>query len=185
MSDVPASPFRKIDEELVAQGHVVSFYRSTFEGPDGEKFVRDVVKHPGAVSVVPVTDDEHVLLVRQYRAPLEVELLEIVAGKRDVPGEDPVVTAARELQEEVVQAAERFHHLTALTHSPGFCDEVNHIYLATGLTEVPLQQQGIEEEHMTIERIPLGAVRGLIADGSITAAKSIVGLLLGLDRLGR
>jgi len=179
------SAFRKLDEQLVAQGHVVSFYRSTFEGPDGEHFVRDVVKHPGAVSVVPITDDEHVLLVRQYRAAVEADMLEIVAGKRDVPGEDPVVTAARELREEVGHAAERFQHLTALTHSPGFCDEVNHIYLATGLTAVQRDHQGIEEEHMTIERVPLGAVRGLIADGSISDAKSIVGLLLGLDRLGR
>src|SRR5690349_7528300 len=103
--------FRKVREELIHQGAVVAFYRSTFVGPDGVEFDRDVVKHPGAVSVVAVTDDDHVLLVRQFRASLEVDLLEIVAGKRDVAGEDPRLTAERELEEEVGHTAANYELL--------------------------------------------------------------------------
>ena len=176
--------FRKVDERLVHQGAVVGFYESTFEGPGGERFTRDVVRHPGAVSVVAVTDDRHVLLVRQFRAAMETHLLEIVAGKRDVPDEDPVLTAQRELVEEVGHMAATFEKLVAFAQSPGFCDEVNHVYLATGLVETETENQGIEEQHMTIERVPLDDVRSMIAEGLIVDAKSIVGLLLALDRLG-
>ena len=175
--------FRKVSEKLVAQGAVVAFYRATFEGPDGDRFERDVVRHPGAVSVVAVTDDDHVVMVRQYRAALEADLLEVVAGKRDVADEDPQLCASRELAEEVGYQAERYELLTELVQSPGFCDEINLIYLATGLTSTDRQVQGHEEQHMTIEHVPLGDVRAMIADGRITDAKSLVGLLLALDRL--
>lgn len=175
--------FRKVREDLIHQGAVVGFYEATFVGPDGHEFQRDVVRHPGAVSVVAVTDDHHVLMVRQFRAALEADLLEIVAGKRDVADEDPIVCAARELAEEVGHSAERYELLTPLVQSPGFCDEVNLIYLATGLVETQRSVQGIEEEHMTVERIPLADVRRLIAEGAIVDAKSLVGLLITLDRL--
>lgn len=174
--------FGKIAERLVFDGAVVQCYRTTFRAPDGSEFERDVVKHPGAVSVVAV-DGSEVILVRQYRAALGADLLEIVAGKRDVPGEDPVLTAARELAEEVGCVASRFHPLIAIHHSPGFCDEVNHIYLATGLTQADRDVQGVEEQYMTVERLALADVRAAISDGRITDAKSVIGLLLALDRL--
>ena len=175
--------FRKVGEELIHQGAVVGFYRTTFVGPDGVEFDRDVVKHPGAVSVVAVTDDDEVLLVRQFRAALGADLLEIVAGKRDVDGEDPVLTAERELEEEVGHTAAHYELLAVIDHSPGFCDEKNHLYLATGLTETQRQLQGIEEQHMTLERVAISDIRPMIADGRLTDAKSVIGLLLALDRL--
>ena len=177
--------FRKVREELIHQGAVVGFYEATFVGPDGAEFRRDVVRHPGAVSVVAVTDAGEVPMVRQFRAAMESDLLEIVAGKRDVPDEDPVICAARELEEEVGYRADRYVELCAMVQSPGFCDEVNTIYLATGLTPTPRQVQGIEEQHMTIEHVPLAAVRSMIADGRIIDAKSLVGLLMALDHLER
>jgi ADP-ribose pyrophosphatase len=122
-------------------------------------------------------------MVRQYRAALEEDLLEIVAGKRDVADEDPQLCASRELAEEVGYRAERYELLTEMVQSPGFCDEVNLIYLATGLVETERLVQGIEEQHMTIERVPLSQVRTMIADGRIVDAKSLVGLLMALDRL--
>jgi len=174
--------FEKISEELVFEGAVVRCFRARFRGPDGAEFERDVVKHPGAVSVVAVEGAE-VILVRQYRAALGTDLLEIVAGKRDVAGEDPVLTAARELAEEVGYVAARFDPLIDLAQSPGFCDEINHLYLATDLTPTERDLQGIEEQHMTVERLPLSEIRTAIADGRIIDAKSVVGLLLALDRL--
>lgn len=182
-SGADGSPFQKVSERLVFEGAVVSGYRSTFRGPGGVEFERDVIKHPGAVSVVAIDGDE-ALLVSQYRVAMEADVLEIVAGKRDVPGEDPVLTAERELIEEVGFTADNYELLISLVHSPGFCDEVNHIYLATGLRPAEQNLQGIEEELMTTERVALSEIRAQIASGRITDAKSVVGLLLALERLG-
>jgi 8-oxo-dGTP pyrophosphatase MutT (NUDIX family) len=175
--------FRKVSEQLVHQGNVVSFWEGTFVGPDGTEFTRDIVRHPGAVSIVPLFDDGTVVLVRQYRAAVEAELLEIPAGKLDVDGEPLEVCAARELEEEVGCRAERLEELVGFAQSPGFCDEINHVFLATGLTEVPQNRQGIEEEHMVTERFALADVPRLVADGTIIDAKSIVGLLLTIERV--
>ena len=176
--------FRHLGDRLIHQGSVVSFYEGTFESPDGERFHRDVVRHPGAVSVVPVDGDE-VILVRQYRAPIDQLLLEIPAGKRDVEGEDPAVTASRELAEEIGMAAGSLQPLLSMHHSPGFCDEYQHIYLATDLREVPQARDGIEEQHLTIERLPFEVAVAQCCDGTITDAKTIVGILAAARRLGR
>ncbi len=171
-------PFRKVEERLIHQGHVIGVYNVRFEGPGGVTMDRDVVHHPGAVSVVPVLDDGTVVMVRQYRAALEDTILEIPAGKRDVPDEPPEVTAHRELAEEVGFTAAKLKPLVVLAHSPGFCDERNHIFLATGLVEGERAVDGPEEEAMTIEHIPLAEVFDLIAAGEIVDAKSVVGLTL-------
>lgn len=176
-------PFRKTDERLIHQGFVISVTNATFEGPGGVVMDRDVVHHPGAVTVVPVLPNGEVVLVRQFRSSIEQMLLEIPAGKRDVADEPPIVTAARELREEVGLEAAELIPLVELLHSPGFCDEVNHIFLATGLTEVERAVDGPEEEHMTIVHMPLADTYDRIADGSLTDAKTIVGLLLAHRRL--
>lgn len=176
--------FRHLEDRLIHQGSVVGFYEGTFESPDGHVFHRDIVRHPGAVSVVPVDGDD-VILVRQYRAPIDQLLLEIPAGKRDVDGEDPVVTASRELAEEVGMAAGSLEPLVSMHHSPGFCDEFQHIYLATDLRVVPQELDGIEEQHLTVERVPFETAVGYCYDGTITDAKSIVGILAAARHLGR
>lgn len=181
MSDDP--PFRKVSENLIYQGFVISVFNNEFEGPGGEHMNRDVVHHPGAVTVVPVYDDGTVVLVRQYRTAIEDWLVEAPAGKRDVEGEPPAVTARRELREEVGLEAANLEPLIVLKHSPGFCDEHNHIFLATGLTEVERSVDGVEEEHMTILRMPLAEVHDRIADGTISDGKTVVGLLLAAHRL--
>jgi ADP-ribose pyrophosphatase len=176
--------FRKLDERPIYGGHVISLGVGTFEGPDRQAFERDIVHHPGAVSVVPVLGDE-VILVRQYRASIDAELLEIPAGKRDVPGEPPETTAHRELIEEVGFRATRMVKLAEFYNSPGFCDEHSHVFLGLDLEVAEASAQGIEEEHMTIERIALDAVPELIARGELMDAKSIIGLTLALRHLGR
>ncbi|MEW6153432.1 MAG: NUDIX hydrolase [Actinomycetota bacterium] len=170
--------FRKLAERVAFEGSLISVAEGTFEGPGGGRFQRDIVHHPGAVSVVPVTGEGRVLMVRQYRAAVDRELLEIPAGKRDVAGEDPVLTARRELAEEVGMEAAQMVLLGEFYNSPGFCDEHSFVYLATGLSPCPLSAQGEEEEHMTIEEIALDEVPALVADRSIVDAKSIIGLCL-------
>lgn len=170
---------------MVHEGHVVSFVVGRFRGPDGSEFTRDIIHHPGAVSVVAVDDDGRVALVRQYRAPLDDWLLELPAGKLDIPGEDLVVCAQRELAEEVGLAAADWSLLTSFHHSPGFCDELGHVFLAQGLTSVPDDRQGVEEESMTVEWRPLASALSMVTDGTVHDAKTVIGLLLARERLSR
>ena len=175
--------FRKLAEEHVYDGSLISVSRGTFEGPDGSTFKRDLVHHPGAVSIVPVDDDHSVILVRQYRAAIGADLLEIPAGKRDVEGEPPEETALRELQEEVGMRAGRVQKLGEFYNSPGFSDEYSYVFLGLDLTPTEASAHSPEEAAMEIERIPLDEVPMLIRTGRMVDAKSIIGLCLALDFL--
>lgn len=177
------SGFRHLGDVVLHDGHVISLSRSTFEAPDGSTFERDIVRHPGAVSVVPLLDDGDVVLVRQYRAAVDEMLLEIPAGKRDVPGEATEVTAQRELVEEVGFRAGRLDLLVRFRNSVGFSDEESFVYLGRDLTEAPMDRQGIEESYMEIVRVPLTATPAMIRDGSITDAKTVIGLSLAVTTL--
>jgi 8-oxo-dGTP pyrophosphatase MutT (NUDIX family) len=176
--------FRQLSEEVIYRGTVVTMARGTFEAPGGERFERDLVHHPGAVVVVPLVDDETVLLVRQYRVAAGRELLEVPAGKRDVPGEPTEVTAARELAEEVGRSAQRLDLLARFYNSPGFSDEFTWLYLARDLSPVDVDPQGVEEEAMTIEEVRLADVDGLMAGGELVDAKTIIGLSLTMRYVG-
>ena len=176
--------FRKLSERVVHEGVLITTVEATFADPSGETFERDLVHHPGAVSVVAVLGGgDQVLLVRQYRAAVDRTLLEIPAGKRDVDGEPPEVTAGRELEEEVGMRAGNLRKLAEFYNSPGFCDEHSHVFLATELEEVEVTAHGVEEEHMTIETVALADVPRLIASGELVDAKSIIGLTLAREAL--
>jgi 8-oxo-dGTP pyrophosphatase MutT (NUDIX family) len=174
--------FRPLGERTIHDGHFLRFAVGTFEAPDGSTFERDILHHAGWVAVVPVTPEGEVVLVRQYRAAIDALLLELPAGVRDVPDEPLEQTAARELAEEVGLAAASMELLTSVHNSPGCADERGWIFLATGLSDVPLDAQGVEEQHMTIERIRLADAPRLIAEGEITDAKTQIGLLLAFHR---
>jgi ADP-ribose pyrophosphatase len=175
--------FRKLGETELLRNPLITIVTGRFEGPDGERFERDIVHHPGAVVVVPLTDQGTVLLVRQYRAAIDAELLEIPAGKRDVQEEPTETTARRELVEEVGREAGRLDLLARFYNSPGFTDEFTWCYLARHLVEVAHDRQGAEEQHMTVEEFPLAEAPARIASGEIMDAKSIIGLSLALERL--
>ncbi len=174
--------FRKLAERIVWSGTLVSAGTGTFVDPDGNEFERDVVHHPGAVVVVPVVDDE-VILVRQYRAAIDAILLELPAGKRDVADEPVEATAHRELEEEVGMRAGSMEKIAEFYNSPGFCDEHSYLFLATDLSPCHTSFQGHEEQHMTIERVSLDRVADLVASGEVVDAKSIIGLCLARERL--
>jgi ADP-ribose pyrophosphatase len=176
--------FRKVAAEEVYRGSLIRVTKSEFEAGDGSHFERDVVHHPGAVVVVPLLDEDTVIMVRQYRAAIEDTLLEIPAGKRDVDGEDTEVTARRELAEEVGRRAGRMDLLARFYNSPGFTDEFSWLYLARDLEEVPHDRQSAEEQEMTLEEVALSDVPGLIAGGQIVDAKSIIGLCLAMQNAG-
>ncbi len=178
-----AARFEKLGEEVVHRGWVIALTKATFVDPDGTRFERDIVRHPGAVAVVAVTDEGSVVMVRQYRPALDRWLLEIPAGTCDVEGEPELTVARRELAEEAGYAATSFTLLTRCAITPGFCDELSAVYLATGLTRVPVDRQGIEERHMSVEEVPLARVDEMVDDGTVIDATTILGVGLAVRHL--
>lgn len=170
--------YRLVDSTVVANGGFLTLTADRFASPDGEEFTRYVVHHPGAVVGVPVVDGG-ALLVRQFRAAVRRPLLELPAGKLDVPGEDPAEAVVRELAEEIAQKPAKLVKLASFWNSPGFSTELTHVFLALDLEpcegEFELKE---EERHMTIERIALADVDRLVSEGEIADAKTIIGLLL-------
>jgi ADP-ribose pyrophosphatase len=176
-------PFRPTGEVVVHEGRIITLTRAGFVDPDGTAFERDVVRHPGAVAMVAITDSDRVILVRQYRPAVDRWLLEIPAGTCDVEGEPGEVTARRELAEEVGHAATTLTLLTRCAITPGFCDEYSSIYLCTGLSPVPVDRQGTEERFMTIEEVPLSRFDGMVDSGAVVDATTILGVGLARRRL--
>jgi len=175
--------FTPLGERQGWQGRVVSLTVAEIRAPDGSVHEREIIRHPGAAAIVPL-DGPEVIMVRQYRAAVNKEMLEIPAGKLDFEDEPPELTAHRELEEEIGQRAGHLELLAVFHNSPGFCDEITHCYLATELTDADRHPHGIEEAHMAIERIKLADVPDLVATGDLVDAKSIIGLMLARERLG-
>ena len=178
----PRTPGRLADSKEIARGGFLTFSEEIFENPAGQRFVRWVVDHPGAVAAVPLEDGPRgpqALLVRQWRPAVRDFLLEIPAGKLDVPGEPPDDAMVRELAEEIQHVPGRLVKLSTFWNSPGFCNELTHVYVALDLSPCARPEAAKEEEEdMTIERVPLSDVGGLIATGEIADAKTIIGLTL-------
>ncbi len=148
--------------------------------PDGQTVGREVVEHLGAVAVVPIMDDGSVILLRQYRHAIGGYAIEIPAGKLDVDGEDPVAAAQRELAEEIGHHAGRIDKLATFHNSVGWTDEVTHVYVGRDLEGVDRPAGFVaqaEEAEMEILRLPMDVCMEMVDDGSITDAKTIIGLL--------
>jgi ADP-ribose pyrophosphatase len=175
--------FRRVSEEELLRAWLFRVDRLHLVDPAGAPFDRIVVRHPGAVTVVPVHDDGTVTLVRQYRAAVDAQVLEIVAGTRDQAGEEPEATARRELAEEAGLEATRWELLIGTWNSPGVSDQHTLIYLATGLSSIPTRPQGVEEGYMTVETIHLDDVDRLVADGSLRDETTVLGLCLARQHL--
>jgi ADP-ribose pyrophosphatase len=135
--------------------------------------VREVFQHPGGAAVVPVLPGGDVILVRQFRYPMQEYLLELPAGKID-EGEQPEEAAARELAEEVGYEAGRITKIAECYSAPGFCDEIVHIYLAEDLT--PVRASGDEDENLEVVRLTRAELREQLECGQLRDAKTIIGV---------
>ncbi len=165
--------FERIASEEIWQGHIGGVRVDTFRYDDGEEATREIVTHPGAVTVLPF-DGEQVWLVRQPREPVgEQALLELPAGKIDVPGEDLLETAKRELAEEIGMGARQWRHLVSFYNSPGLLSEENHLFLAEDLYERRLEAE--EAERIEIVALPLAELDETIQ--AVRDAKTLIGLL--------
>jgi 8-oxo-dGTP pyrophosphatase MutT (NUDIX family) len=154
-------------------------------GPRGDAFSRTYVDSPGAVAVVAVTADDCIVLVDQYRATVDGFVTEIPAGMRDVEGEEPLLTAQRELMEEAGYSALRWEPLGSILSTPGVCNSSVEIFLAMDLVEGTVAPHGPEEDAMTVLKVPFDEAVRLALHGEITDSKSVAGILRAARILGR
>src|ERR671921_1566590 len=180
VSDEP-SPRRLLSTEKVYEGRIWDVVSDSFKlTDDGNPLVRDYIDHPGAVAVLPMNDAGEVLLIKQYRHPVGMDLWEIPAGLLDIEGEDFLVGAARELAEEADLAAGTWNVLADFFNSPGSSSEAIRIYLARDLTEVPhheRHERTDEEAEIEFHWIKLDdAVESVLA-GRLHNPSAVVGIL--------
>lgn len=169
-----------ISTRSVFSGRIIDVRVDTIRLPNGRETTREIVEHDPSICVVPVDDDDNVLLVRQYRKPTESFLLEVPAGGIE-EGEDPETATRRELQEEIGHTAAELVELAAFWLAPGWASEYMYAYLATGLTPATLDAD--EDEFIDVVRVPLADIPSQIASGAICDAKSVASLLLAMRAL--
>ena len=168
---------KRIDRTLIANGRVIDYYQDTMQMPDGSTVKWDLIDHVGAAAVVAVREDGKLLMVRQYRNPLERQTLEIPAGKLNFREEDPRIAAERELAEETGYICDDIEYLTTIYTTVAFCDEKIGLYLAKGLKDRHPQHLD-DDEYIDLEAYTLDEVRQMIYDGKIQDAKTVIGILL-------
>lgn len=161
--------------ELLYTGRVFSLVREEVTLPGGRRTSMDVIRHPGASAILPVTAEGDLLLLRQYRHAMGGEIWEIPAGTLD-PGETPEQCAARELIEETGFAAGKLTFLSAITPVPGYSTEVIHLFLATDLW--PREGELDPDEVLTVHPMPVSRAYEMAFSGEISDAKTLAGLLL-------
>lgn len=169
------------DREVLGTGRVSSFVEETISTPSGEEIVRQYVTHPGAVAIVAWREDtDDIAVLRQYRHPVGMELVEIPAGLLDVDGEDYLLAAQRELAEEVELAADRWHVLVDIFTTPGACEESLRMYLARDVRPASRPDGFVlegEEAHMTWEWVPRQDVVDAILSGRAQSPSLVSGVL--------
>jgi ADP-ribose pyrophosphatase len=168
-------PEERVTARRIYEGRAVSIRVDTVEKAGGRRTTREVVEHSDCVAVVVVDDRDNVLLVRQFRHPVGKPLLEIPAGGID-PGEEPVDSVRRELQEEIGYLPQKIERLGGFYSIPGYGTEYLHCFLATDL--VPGRLLAEDTDDIEVVRVPLDEITRLIACGEICDAKSIAGLLM-------
>lgn len=169
---------KTIDHRTMYEGKLLHVYFDEVE-ISGKTYRREVVSHPGAAAVIPVTENKEILFVKQYRYPVKRELLEIPAGKFD-EAEDPAHCALRELEEETGYIG-NIRELGYIYTTPGFSDEKIYLYLADHL--VYTQQRLDEGEYLEVLKIPVEEVLEMIRNGRISDAKTIAAIAMAADYL--
>lgn len=175
MAEFDINEHEVLDSEKVFDGRVVKVFVEEVRLPDGRTATWERVAHPGAVGMVPLTDDGDVIMVRQYRHAVGGVLLEIPAGKLEA-GESHTRTAMRELAEEVGMKASELIPLAEFYNSPGYSDERFYLYLARGLS--PESGEAEPDEFLETVTVPLAEALEMVTDGRIRDAKSVIGVAL-------
>jgi ADP-ribose pyrophosphatase len=170
--------FKRLSSQRVYSGRLLKIDRDEVLLPNGRTTELEIIRHPGAAAIVPFVDGDDILLVRQFRYAAGGFILEVPAGTLQ-PGEEPEACARREVEEESGHRAGRLVLMASIRTTPGFTDEIIHLYAAYDLT--PVAQRLDHDEVLTVERLPLARALDLIRDGGIVDAKSICALMLARD----
>lgn len=167
---------KTIKREEIFNGKLISVHVDEVELPDGNTSTREVVKHPGAVAVIPMTEEGKIVMVKQFRKPLERTLVEIPAGKIEL-NEAPEVTAIRELEEETAYTTERLTYVTSFYTSPGFADEIIHLYFTDELVALQENVAGDDDEFIEIVELTLEEAEQYIKEKKIYDAKTAYAIM--------
>ncbi|MGM0899972.1 MAG: NUDIX hydrolase [Bacillota bacterium] len=162
---------KTLHTEQIFSGRVISLQVEEVELPNGKTSKREIIKHPGAVAVIAITDDEKIVMVEQYRKALERNIIEIPAGKLE-KDEEPKRCAIRELEEETGYECQNIDWLISFYTSPGFADELVHLYVATGLKKKIDAAALDEDEFVNVVEVSLGEAVELMKDQKIYDAKT-------------
>ncbi|HEV8121711.1 MAG TPA: NUDIX hydrolase [Candidatus Polarisedimenticolia bacterium] len=171
--------FKRLSSERVYSGRLLKIDKDKVELPNGRTTDLEMVRHPGASAIVPFVTDDEILLIRQFRYATGGFIYEVPAGTLH-KGEAPEECARREIQEEIGHRAGRLRLLASIFTTPGFTDEIIHLYAAHDLTPVP--QNLDHDEVLTVERVPFTQAIEMVRDGRIKDAKSICALLLAREQ---
>ena len=164
-----------VSEETIFDGSILHVRVDQIRLPNGSPATREIIRHIGAVCVLPLTDDGHVIMERQYRYPVARVLREIPAGKLESPDEPPLEAVKRELREETGYEASEWISLGRILPAPAYCDEVLYLYLAQGLHAG--NQDLDTDEFLDVEAVPLSELVQDVLDGRIEDAKTQIALL--------
>ncbi|MDY0408370.1 NUDIX hydrolase [Virgibacillus soli] len=167
---------KTIHTEKIFQGKVIDLQIDDVQLPNGKTSKREIVKHPGAVAIIPLTTDNKIIFVEQYRKPLEKSLVEIPAGKLEVE-ESPEDTAIRELEEETGYTTKRLQYITSFYTSPGFANELMYLYVADDLVKMEHPPKGDEDEFVELIMLTLDEAKELVEKGRIHDAKTNYAIL--------
>lgn len=173
---------KTVESKKIYNGKIINVRVDTVEMPEGKTAERDIVEHPGGVGVVAVTDDRKVIMVKQFRKPIEKAIYEIPAGKMDKDGEDPEKCGRRELEEETGYRCKELKYLGYMYPSPGFTDEITHIYLADKLFKGETHPD--DDEFIDVEYFDFEEIKKKIMNNEINDAKTVFGILKAAIVLG-
>lgn len=173
---------KTLSSKTIYDGKIISLRLEEVELPDGNRAKRELVQHPGAVALIPITSEGNLILVKQFRKSLNRTLVEIPAGRIEI-GEDPRVTAIRELEEETGYGAGKVTYIQSFATSPGFANEIIHLYLAEDLYEIENPAAGDEDEFIELLEVTINEAEQLVASGDIYDAKTAFAVIYAKHQL--
>jgi ADP-ribose pyrophosphatase len=162
---------KTLSAKEIFKGRVIDLFLEEVELPNGKTSTREIVKHPGAVAVLAITPENKIIMVEQFRKPLERTLVEIPAGKLE-KGEEPETTAKRELEEETGYTCGELRPLLSFYTSPGFADELVHLFIAENLEKLTIPAELDEDEFLDVMEVTLEEALEMIQDKRIYDAKT-------------
>ncbi len=171
---------KTMKSEKIYEGKILSVRIDTVELPDKKYSKREIVEHPGAVAIVPITREDEIVFVKQFRKATETVLLEIPAGKLEI-NEQPVECAKRELKEETGLDAEKMEYIFDYFSSPGYTNEKIHIFIATGV--IPGEATPEDDEYIDVVKININEAMDMIHNGTIKDGKTIIGIFMAYERI--